>query len=202
MEQSYLSNLFKKEKRQYCYQMLIFLTVFLWFLKWFSLSHNKKHWSNETETIRLINDVLVPYIKRVKEERTFPRYQKSLLIWDAFKAQSITNIEDTLASYGIETVMVSKNRTHLLQLVDLTTNDRLKKFEKKDFIEYFCSTILRELKNDPTCDVTTIKVNLRLSTLKPFHAYSYFASCRGKEIIKAGWRKASRITDAIHETCA
>ena len=47
----------------------------------FSLSHSEKHWSNETETILLINDVLVPYMKRVKEEKALPRGQKSLLIW-------------------------------------------------------------------------------------------------------------------------
>ena len=33
------------------------------------------------------------------------------------------------------------------------------------------------------------------------NAYSYLASCRGKKIIKTGW-KASGITDAIHETCS
>ena len=38
----------------------------------FSLSHNEKHWSKETETLCLINDVLVPYIKRVKEEKVLP----------------------------------------------------------------------------------------------------------------------------------
>ena len=81
------------------YQILVFLTVF-------SLSHKKNPWSNETETICFINDVLVPYIKRVKEEETFPRDQKIVLIWDAFKAQSTTKVEGTLASYGIETVLV------------------------------------------------------------------------------------------------
>ena len=139
----------------------------------------------------------------MKEEKALPRDQKCLLIWDAFKAQPTTKIEDTLASYDIETVMLPKNMTYLLQPLDLTTNNSLKKFEKKAFTEYFCSSILKELKNDPTCDVTTIKVDLRLSTLKPLHAeimkntYNYFASCRGKKIIKAGW-KASRIADAIH----
>ena len=88
--------------------------------------------------------------------------------------------------------MVPKNMTHLLQPLDLTTNGSLKKFEKKAFSGYFCSSILKELKNEPTCYVTTIKFDLRLSTLKPLHteviknAYNYFASCRGMEIIKAG----------------
>ena len=119
----------------------------------------------------------------MKEEKVLPRDQKCLLIWDAFKAQPTTKIEDTLASYDIETVMLPKNMTYLLQPLDLTTNNSLKKFEKKAFTQYFSSSILKELKNDPTCDVTTIKVDLRLSTLKPLHAeimknaYNYFASC-------------------------
>ena len=87
--------------------MLIFLTVFF-------LSHYKKHWSNETETICLINSVLVLYIKRVKEEKALLQDPKSLLMWDAFKAQLTTKVEDTLASYGIEAVMVPKNMTQLL----------------------------------------------------------------------------------------
>ena len=53
---------------------------------------------------------------------------------------------------------------------------------------------MKALKEDPTCDVTAIKIDLQLSTLKPLHAvemkdvYNYFRSDRGKEIIKAGWR--------------
>ena len=65
--------------------------------------------------------------------------------------------------------MVPKNMTHLLQPLDLTTNGRLNKIEKKAFSEYFYPSILKKLKNDPTCDVTTIKVNLHLSTLKLLH---------------------------------
>ena len=98
------------------------------------MSHNKKHWSNETENIRLINGVLVPYIKRVKEEKALPR-NKSV----AFKAQSTTKVEDIISGYGIETVMVPKEMPLLLQPLDLTINGSLKKFEKKAFSEYLCS---------------------------------------------------------------
>ena len=82
-----------------------------------------------------------------------------MLIWDAFKAKSTTNVEGTVTSYRIKIVMAPKNMTHLLQPLDLTTNCILKKFKKKVFSEYFCSSILQELKNDPICDVTTIKVD-------------------------------------------
>ena len=128
-----------------------------------------------------------------------------MLIWDAFKAKSTTKVEGTVASYSIKIVMTPKNMTHLLQPLDLTTNCILKKFKRKVLSEYLCSSILQELKNDPTCDVITIKVDLRLSTLKSFHAevmknsYNYFAFCGRKEIIKEVC-KTSRITDAIRET--
>ena len=120
--------------------------------------------------IRLINDVLLLYIEKVKAEKAFPEAQKSLLVWDAFKGQSTPEVMDTLSSFGIETVMVPKNMTHLLQPPDLTTNASFKKFEKRAFSEYSTSSIMEVLQTDPARDVTTVKVDLRLLTLKPYHA--------------------------------
>ena len=54
----------------------------------FCLGFNQKYWSNETKTIRLLKDLLVPYIKKVKEEKGLTQSQKSLLVWDAFKAHA------------------------------------------------------------------------------------------------------------------
>ena len=76
-----------------------------------------------------------------------------------------------------------------------------------NYLEYFFSSILKELKNDPTCYVTTFKVDQRLSILNTFHAevmenaYNYFDSWGGKEISKAGF-KASETADSIYETRA
>ena len=168
----------------------------------FCLAYNEKHWSNETETLRLIEDVLMPYITQIKEQKSLPQSQKTLLLWDAFKAQSTQKVKDTLSSYNIESVMVPKNMTHLLQPLDLTTNASFKKFEKRAFSEYFTTCIMEALQNEPDRDVTTIQVDLRLSTLKPRHGkvmtelYHHFQSQRGKEIIKAGW-KAAGITDNL-----
>ena len=66
---------------------------------------------------------------------------------------------DTFSSFGIETVMVSENMTHLLQPLDLTTNDSFKKRnEKRASREYFTSSIMEALQTDPVRDVTTVKV--------------------------------------------
>ena len=42
----------------------------------FCISHNEKHWSNEEETIKLIDMVIVPYIVRKRSELNLPATQK------------------------------------------------------------------------------------------------------------------------------
>ena len=166
------------------------------FSKGFCLAYNPKHWSNETETLRLIDEVLVPYITKVKEAKSLPPTQKSLLLWDAFKAQSTEVVKASLEANKIEVVTVPKNMTHLLQPFDLTTNAVFKKFEKRAFSEYFTSCIMKALELEPDRDVTSIEVDLRLSTLKPRHAkvmielYDYLKTEDGRKIIESGWKAA------------
>ena len=92
--------------------------------------------------------------------------------------------------------------THLLQPLDLTTNASVKKMEKRGFSDYFTSTITETLEKDPQRDVTTIEVDLKLSTLKPIHAkllmsiYEFLQGEKGRKIILNGWRAAG-ITEAV-----
>ena len=101
--------------------------------------------------------------------------------------------------------MVPKNITHLLLHLDLTTNASVKKMEKKYFSEYFTNAVTKEMLRDPKRGVTTIEVDLRISTLKPEHAkvmrkvYEFLQSQKGCDVIKAGWRAAS-IRDGLKET--
>ena len=101
-------------------------------------------------------------------------------------------------------VQVPKNLTHLLQPLDLTTNLIFKRLEKQSFCEYFTENISRELSRNPNMDVTTIDIDLKLSTMKPRHAkcmtkiYNYLLSPRGREIILSGW-KAAGITNTVIE---
>ena len=47
----------------------------------------------------------------------------------------------------------SKNMTHLLQPLDLTTNASVKKMEKRAFSDYFTSTITEAMLQSPQRDV-------------------------------------------------
>ena len=64
----------------------------------FCLAFNQKHWSIEAETVCLIENLLVLYNEKVKEEKALPQSQKSLLVRDALKAQSTPKVMDTLSS--------------------------------------------------------------------------------------------------------
>ena len=101
--------------------------------------------------------------------------------------------------------MVPRNMTHLLQPLDLTTNLSFKKYGKRAFSEYFTFCIMEALKIDSDRDVTSIEVDLRLSTLKLRHAkvmadlYHHLQSHKGRKIIKAGW-KAAGITNILQNS--
>ena len=168
------------------------------FTNGFCLNCNPKHWSNEDETINLLESVVDPYFCQVREKLGLQNYQKALILWDAFKAQSTDKVTKELERLNIVQVMVPKNMTHLLQPLDAS----VKKMKKKCFSEYFTNAITKEMLRDPKRDVTTIEVDL--STLKPEHAkvmrkvYEFLQSEKGCDVIKAGWRPAG-ITDVLKE---
>ena len=74
--------------------------------------------------------------------------------------------------------------------------------EQRKFSDYFTNCFTETLLGDPKRDVTTIKVDLKLSTLKPIHAktvskvYYYLKNDKGKQVILNGFLAAG-ITEAV-----
>ena len=107
-----------------------------------------------------------------------------------------------LEHLNINDVEVRKIMTHLLQPSDLTTNGVVKKIEQREFRDYFTNCITEVLPADPKRDVTAIKVDLKLSTLKPIQAetvskvYEHLKSDKGKQVILNGFRVAA-ITETV-----
>ena len=170
----------------------------------FCLSFNPSHCSNENEALKLLDQVIKLYIESVKETLNLPDNQKTLLLCDAFKAQECSSVKVKLGELKIVVVQIPKNMTHLLQPLDLTTNLIFKILEKQSFSKYFTDVITDALADDPDRDVTTIDVDMKLSTMKPLHArcmgetYSYLLSPCGRRIIISGW-EASGILQAVSE---
>ena len=73
-------------------------------------------------------------------------------------------------------------------------NGCAKQRTRKEFVTYYSSAVKQQF--DSGKQLEDIKVNFRLSVLKPLHAkwlvelFNFFTSTRGKEVIGRGWKKS------------
>ena len=88
------------------------------------------------------------------------------------------------------------------QPLDLATNGVVMKMEQRRFSDYFTDCITETLMADPKQAVTTIKVDLKLSTLKPIHAktvskvHKHLKSDKDRQVILNGF-PAAGITEGV-----
>lgn len=165
----------------------------------FSLSVNKKHYSNEQESLKLIDEIIVPYVNKERNRMQRPD-QKALVIFDVFRGQVTDKVLKKFKENHIETVFVPANMTALFQPLDLTVNAYAKKFLKKKFNNWYMSEISNQL--DAGKQIEEIEVKLQLTKLKPLNAewltdlYNNMTKPECKEVIMNGW-KAAGILEAI-----
>ena len=81
----------------------------------FCLTQNPKHWSNEEETLKLINEVINSYVVKQRKELKLPSDQKALLIWDVFRGQMTDKVKRMLDSLNIECSYVPANMTPIIR---------------------------------------------------------------------------------------
>ena len=159
------------------------------FPKGFSLSQNPQHWSNETETLKLVDEIINPYVIL-----GLASTQKALVIWDVFKGQMTNVVKQKLELLDMELVAVPANMIHFFQPLDLTVNGAAKSFAKKEFITYYSAQVQQQLEG--RTNLEDINVDLRLSMIKPLHAqwlvnmYNFFTQPNGRKVILKGWKKA------------
>ena len=166
------------------------------FPKEFSLSVNLKHYSNENESLKLIDEIILPYLMRERERLNRPT-QKALVIFDVFRGQITDKVLDHFKENNIATVFVPANMTGQLQPLDLTVNGYAKKYCNKKFNEWYMEQITKQLDSGKPID--EIEVKLQLTTLKPLHAerltnfYNLMTTSKGKDVILSGWKAAGII---------
>lgn len=89
----------------------------------FCLSANSKHYSNESESIKILEDIIFPYVnsekKTKKQTIQLPSTQPALLIMDVSKGQMTNVVLNTLQENGIFLITVPANLTYLFQPPDL-----------------------------------------------------------------------------------
>ena len=134
----------------------------------FSVSFTKNHWSNTEKSIEFFDEIIFPYLEKVKKEKGFPNEQHSLVIMDTFKGQDNDILRKLSSENRCEIVIVPHNLTNKFQPLDLTVNKAAKAFVQNQYNDWFSDQVARQLKSGK--DPADIKVSSKLSDMKPRHA--------------------------------
>ena len=100
----------------------------------FSTSLNPTHYSNVTESIKLIEEIIVPYLKEERKKLGLEISHKGLLIMNVFTGQMTTDVLDVITKNNICVVNAPANMTKFYQLLDLTVNGNAKRFSKANSV--------------------------------------------------------------------
>ena len=113
------------------------------FPKSFSLSANSKHYSNEQESIKVLEEIIIPYVKKERERLGMEKDQAALLIMDVFKGQMTSPVLKVLSNNNILLHSVAANFTYLFQPFDVQggPNGFVKRLTKRKFTDWYASQI-------------------------------------------------------------
>ena len=166
----------------------------------FSLSANINHYSNSEESIKVIKEIVIPYVEKSRKNLNLATNFPALLIMDVFRGQMTTAVLNLLKANNILLVKVPNNMTHIFQPLDLTVNSWAKDFMREKFATWYAGKIKENL--DKGEQLENIDIKTPLSVMKPLHAtwlielYNALTSEKGKSVVVNGW-KASGIYDAV-----
>ena len=100
----------------------------------FLVSCNPKHFSNALEPIKLINEIIIPYVQSQRKELGKP-IQAALVIMDVFRGQITDDVISLLRDNNVHYVLVPNNMAQLFQPLNLTVSKHCKSYLKRLFSE-------------------------------------------------------------------
>lgn len=109
-------------------------------LDW-DITHSPKRWSNEDTMLQYVANIIIPYIKRARED--FEDDTPALVIYDNFKGQITEAVYDLLEINNIHVCLLPANTTDKLQPMDLSVNKAAKSFLKQCFERWYSDQVIR-----------------------------------------------------------
>ena len=134
----------------------------------FSLCAYPKHFSNTEESFKLLDDIIIPYVKCEQFKLGIGEEQYALLILDVFKGQMAESVKQKMMENHILFVRVPANMTNIFQPLDLTVNGSFKSLMKSKLTEWYSKEIGKQLEEN--VPIEDIEIKLKVSVLKPLHA--------------------------------
>ena len=85
----------------------------------FLVSANTKHCSNEKESLKVLEHIIIPYVKKQRQNLSLDPHYPALLIMDVFKGLMTKQVKDLLNENNIKLQKVSANLAYLFQPLDV-----------------------------------------------------------------------------------
>ena len=104
------------------------------------LSCNPKYFSNAMESIKMINEIIIPYIQSQHKELGKPK-QAALVIMDIFRGQITDDVISLFRESNIHYGLIPNNMAQLFQPLDLRVNKHCKSHLKQLFSEWYAQQI-------------------------------------------------------------
>ena len=146
----------------------------------------------------MFEKIIFPSLKAKKEELGYPMEQYSFIVMDTFKGQDNAKIKALCLKNDCELVIAPHNLTNKFQPLDISINQKAKKFISHKFNTWYPDRVSEQLKNGVAPG--DVKVSMKISDLKPLHARwtvdMYIFLKQQKESILKGLGKAG-ITEAV-----
>ena len=138
------------------------------FPKGFDITHSPNHWANKEIVMSLLKKIAFPCVNKNRESLSLSKDAKAWLIFDDFKGQTTPAVNDLLKDNNCIVQRVPNNHTNLFQPLDISVNKSAKSFISDKYQEWYASEITSQLGKG--IDPYNVKVDVKLTTLKPIHA--------------------------------
>ena len=106
------------------------------------ITHSQNHWSNEDIVMEYLKKIIFPYIKSKRQTLKLPGNAKALLIFDVFKGQTTSAVNDLLKKNDIIAIHVPNNHTNLFQPLDISVNKSAKCFIADKYQDWSAEKVL------------------------------------------------------------
>ena len=165
----------------------------------FLVSANLKHYSNEEESLKMMEHIIIPYVKTQRKILKLDAEYPAMLIMNVFAGQMTDPVKEILKKNNIVLQKDPANLTYLFQPLDVQggSNDYAKKFMKKKFTLWYADRVQRAM--DVGKSMGEIHIDLKLLVLKPLHAswlielFNHMTSPAGRAVSLKGWEVAGII---------
>ena len=124
----------------------------------FSLSMNEKHFSNSKESVKFLNEIILPHVKKMHESKGLGKEQMALVIMDVFTGQMTSKVKEFLQENKILLTNVTANMTRFYRPLDLTVNRSAKRFIAKKFNGWYLDQISEELQSGAPLEDIDVKL--------------------------------------------